>query len=90
MRVPILVVLADSGIDFEITALRACADGYLTKPFDRFELVANLDAIIRRTHGHSSPTVKVGNFIVDLSRNYAKIDDARLDLTKRNSASLNI
>jgi DNA-binding response OmpR family regulator len=39
-------------------------------------LVANLDAIIRRTHGHSSATVNVGNLMVDLSRNYAKIGDA--------------
>jgi two-component system cell cycle response regulator CtrA len=46
-------------------------------------LVANLDAIIRRTHGHSSATVNVGNLMVDLSRNYAKIGDARLDLTAK-------
>ena len=69
MPVPILVVSGNSGIDDKITALGAGADGYLTKPFDRYELVANLDAIIRRTHGHSSATVNVGNLIVDLSRN---------------------
>ena len=69
MPVPILVVSGNSGIDDKITALGAGADGYLTKPFDRYELVANLDAIIRRTHGHSSATVNVGNLMVDLSRN---------------------
>jgi two-component system cell cycle response regulator CtrA len=46
-------------------------------------LVANLDAIIRRTHGHSSATVNVGNLMVDLSRNYAKIGDGRPDLTAK-------
>jgi two-component system cell cycle response regulator CtrA len=55
-------------------------DGYLTKLFDSYRLVANLDAIIRRTHGHSSATVNVGNLMVDLSKNYAKIGDAQLDL----------
>jgi two-component system cell cycle response regulator CtrA len=69
MPVPILVVSGNSGIDDKITALGAGADGYLTKPFDRYELVANLDAIIQRTHGHSSATVNVGNLMVDLSRN---------------------
>jgi len=83
MPVPILVVSGNSGIDDKITALGAGADGYLTKPFDRYELVANLDAIIRRTHGHSSATVNAGNLMVDLSRNYAKIGDARLDLTAK-------
>jgi two-component system cell cycle response regulator CtrA len=83
MPVPILVVSGDSGIVDQITALGAGADAYLTKPFDRYELVANLDAIIRRTHGHSSATVNVGNLMVDLSRNYAKIGDARPDLTAK-------
>jgi two-component system cell cycle response regulator CtrA len=83
MPVPILVVSRNSGIDDKITALGAGADGYLTKPFDRYELVANLDAIIRCTHGHSSATVNVGNLMVDLSWNYAKIGDARLDLTAK-------
>ena len=67
--VPILVVSVNSGIDDKITTLGAGVVGYLTKPFDRCELVANLDAIIRRTHGHSSATVNVGNLMVDLSQN---------------------
>ena len=70
--VPILVISGNSGIDEKITALGAGADGYLTKPFDRYELMANLDAIMRRTHGHGSATILVGNLVVDLSRNYAK------------------
>ena len=55
----------------------------MTKPFDRYELVANPEAIIRWTHVHSSTTVKVGNLIVDLSRNYAKIGNISLDLTTK-------
>ena len=83
MPPPILVVSGNSGIDDKITALGAGADGYFTKLSDLYELVANLDAIIRRTHGHSSATVNVGNLMADLSRNYAKIGDARLDLTAK-------
>ena len=83
MPVPILVISGDSGIDDKITKLGAESDGYLTKPFDRYELVANLEASIRRTHGHSSATVNVGNLIEDLSCNYAKIGDTRLDLTAK-------
>ena len=57
MPLPILVASGNASTDDKIAALGAGADGYLTKPFDRFELLANLDAIIRRTHGHSSATV---------------------------------
>ena len=81
--VPILVISGNSGIDEKITALGAGADGYLTKPFDRYELMANLDAIMRRTHGHGSATISVGNLVVDLSRNHAKVGETRLELTAK-------
>ena len=67
LPVPILVVSGNAGIDDKIKALVAGADRYLTKPFDRFELLANLDAIVRLTYGHSSATVTVGNLEVDLN-----------------------
>jgi len=79
--VPILVVSGNATPDDKIAALGAGADGYLTKPFDRFELLANLDAIIRRTHGRSSATVAVGNLEVDLNRHLALIDGEPLSLT---------
>ena len=79
--VPILVVSGNAGIDDKINALGAGADGYLTKPFDRFELLANLDAIMRRTHGHSASTIGVGNLEVDLNRHLALIDGEQLPLT---------
>ena len=58
MPLPILVVSGNASTDDKIAALGAGADGYLTKPFDRFEHLAKLDAIIRRTHGHSSVTAR--------------------------------
>jgi two-component system cell cycle response regulator CtrA len=81
MPLPILVVSGNASTDDKIAALGAGADGYLTKPFDRFELLANLDAIIRRTHGHSSATVLVGNLEVDLNRHLALVEGEALPLT---------
>ena len=60
---------------------QAVFHGYLTKPFDRYELMANLDAIMRQSHGHGAATISVGNLVVDLSRNYAKAGETRLELT---------
>ena len=83
MPVPILLVSGKSGIDDKTTSLEAGVDGYLTKPFDRYELAANLEAIIRRTLGHSSAKVNVGNLIIGLSLNFAKIGDTGFDLTAK-------
>ena len=83
MLVPTLVISGNSGIDEKITELGAGADGYLTKPCDRYELMANLDAIMRCSHGHGSATISVGNLIVDLRWNYAKVVKKRLDLTAK-------
>ena len=83
LPVPILVVSGNAGIDDKITALGAGADGYLTKPFDRFELMANLEAIIRRTHGHSSASVMIGNMEVDLNRHLALINGNQVPLTAK-------
>ena len=43
--------------------------------------MANLDAIMRRTHGHGSATISVGNLVVDLSRNYTKDGETRFEHT---------
>ena len=73
MPLPILIVSGNASTDDKIAALGAGVDGYLTKPFDSFELLANLDAIIRRTHVHSCATVSGGNLEVDLNRHRALI-----------------
>jgi two-component system cell cycle response regulator CtrA len=76
-----LIILGNNGIDKKITPLGAGADGYLTRPFDHYKLMPNLDAIMRRTYGHGSVTILLGNLILDLSCNYPKlIDPLKRDL----------
>jgi len=80
---PILVVSGNSHVDDRITALGAGADGYLTKPFDRFELLAHLEAIIRRANGHSSAQISIGNMTIDIDRNLVTINDDFVTLTQK-------
>ena len=70
---PILVISGNSRVDDRITALGTGADGYLTKPFDRYELLAYLEAIIQRANGHASALIQAGNMTMDLSRNLISI-----------------
>ena len=83
MPVPILVISGNSRVDDRITALGAGADGYLTKPFDRHELIATLEAIIRRSNGHSSAQIEAGNMMIDLSRNVITINGDFVALTQK-------
>ena len=87
---PILVISGNSRVDDRITALGAGADGYLTKPFDRYELLACLEAIIRRANGHASALIKAGNLMMDLSRNLISIDGKFVLLTQKEYQIVNL
>ena len=89
-HIPILIVSGKNTVDDRITALGAGADGYLTKPFDKYELVANLEAIMRRAHGHASALVTAGNLTLDLTRNITAIDGTHLALTRKEYQMLHL
>src|SRR6202044_3505172 len=63
---PILILSGLSELDNKIKGLGFGADDYLTKPFDRRELVARIHAIIRRSKGHSDSVIRTGKLLVNL------------------------
>ena len=63
--VPILMLTARSGLEDRIQGLNAGADYYLTKPFDSRELLACINALLRR-QGRQVDEVKLGNTSLDL------------------------
>jgi two-component system OmpR family response regulator len=68
IRTPILVLTARDSWREKVTGLRAGADDYLAKPFQTEELLARVEALVRRSKGHSASLVKFGELEVDLSR----------------------
>ena len=90
MPAPILVISGNSLVNDRITTLGAGADGYLTKPFDRYELLAYLEAKIRRANGHASALIKTGNLMMDLSRNLISIDGKFVPLTQKENQIVNL
>lgn len=82
-QVPILIVSGKNTVDDRITALGAGADGYLTKPFDRYELMAHLEAIMRRTNGHAASQIEVGNLCIDFARNMVSVAGKPVSLTRK-------
>jgi len=66
-RIPILILSALSDVDERIRGLRAGGDDYLTKPFALEELLARLDALLRRTQSDAPQTkLEVGELRMDL------------------------
>src|ERR1700732_1645926 len=56
---PILILSGFSGIEQKVKGLGLGADDYLTKPFDKHELLARIQAIVRRSRGHAPLLVQV-------------------------------
>ncbi len=81
VKTPILILSGLNGLDDKIKGLGVGADDYLTKPFDKRELVARIQAIVRRSKGHSDSIIKTGKLTVNLDTRAVKIEDQPLHLT---------
>ena len=65
---PVLILTAKDGISDKVKGLNIGADDYLTKPFNREELIARVDAIIRRTTGnYTENTIEFKGMTIDLN-----------------------
>ena len=78
---PILILSGLSELDNKIRGLGFGADDYLTKPFDRRELVARIHAIIRRSKGHSDSVIRTGKLTVNLDARTVEVESKPLHLT---------
>lgn len=78
---PILILSGLSDLDNKIKGLGYGADDYLTKPFEKRELIARLQAIVRRSQGHSQSEIATGRIKVNLDTRTVSVDDKPLHLT---------
>jgi two-component system OmpR family response regulator len=79
--VPVLILTARGGWAEKVSGLNAGADDYLTKPFAMGELVARINALIRRAHGHARPEIVCGPLHIDMVAKQVSLDGTPVRLT---------
>ncbi len=90
IKTPILILSGLSAVDQKIKGLGFGADDYLTKPFSRAELVARIQAIVRRSKGHSESVVRFDKVAINLDTRIVEVDGTQVHLTNKEYAILEL
>jgi len=89
VRLPVLILSAKRSVDDRVRGLQAGGDDYLTKPFAFAELLARVQALIRRSTGAAEPTrLTVADLTLDLLTRKVQRGSTAIDLRPREFALL--
>ncbi len=90
IEVPVMILSGLTRAQAKVRALGAGADDFLCKPFDSTELLARMQAIVRRSKGFSQSTLRVGPLSLNLESHEVFVSGAQVNLTGKEYAILEL
>ena len=81
IETPVLILSGLGESENKVRGLGIGADDYLTKPFDKKELLARIQAIVRRSKGHAQSIIRTGRLSVNLDAHTVEVDGQAVHLT---------
>ena len=81
IETPVLILSGLTGSENKVKGLGIGADDYLTKPFNKEELLARIQAIVRRSQGHSQSIIETGMLQVNLDARTIEVNGKPVHLT---------
>lgn len=90
VETPVLILSGLNRPAAKVKGLGAGADDYITKPFDQAELLARLQAVVRRSKGFSQPVLHAGNVKLNLDSREVTVGGQVVHLTGKEYAILEL
>ena len=81
--VPVIVATARGSEHTMVDLLNAGADDYVVKPFSSAQIVARIQAVLRRSAPDPGPTLEVGDLRIEMNQHAAYLDGQQLNLNRR-------
>ena len=90
IEIPVLILSGLSRPQAKVKGLGAGADDFITKPFDNAELLARMQAIVRRSKGFSQPALTMGALQLNLDSREVLVNNRTVHLTGKEYAILEL
>jgi two-component system, cell cycle response regulator CtrA len=81
VRTPVIILTASVDVETKVKALTAGADDFISKPFHKAELAARINAVVRRSRGHSESIIRTGDIALNLDTRTTEVAGVRVHLT---------
>jgi two-component system, cell cycle response regulator CtrA len=81
VRTPVIILTAANDVETKVKALSAGADDFISKPFHKAELAARINAVVRRSRGHSESIIRTGAISLNLDTRTTEVSGVPVHLT---------